>query len=351
MRSRHLVPIGLALCAVGSAAAQDVPDDLVSIPPVRGDYIPAKTPWGDPDFRGTWPIQHLADAGIPFERPAEAGDHAWQTEAEFSERVEAAEGSDVGVGWEGEVQDGTRGLAAWVRTSPDGRRTSMIVDPVNGRLPSLTSAAEELFKAGKSSWVNPQVIDGLRDLDTFDRCITRGLPSIMVPVMRNNAVRVFQAPGLVVLKMETLETRMIPTGSGNHPPAAVRSWMGDSRGHWEGNTLVIETTNIVDGDGTGREPVRLAASPAYEAGPYPVSPEARLVERLTMTGPDEIAYEATYTDPDVFTAPWSVRLTWPRDDSYRMFEYACHEGNTQVRNMINSSRAQRRIDAVGGGDQ
>jgi hypothetical protein len=345
MRAFHLAAPALALCALGNAAAQDGPADAAAVPAIRSDHVPARTPWGDPDLRGTWPIQHLADAGIPFERPAELGDRAWHTEAEFAERVAPAEGSDAGVGWEGEVQDGTRGLAAWVRASPDGRRTSMIVDPVNGRLPPLTPLGEDLFKAGKSSWVNPQVIDGLNDLDAFDRCITRGLPSIMVPTMRNNAVRVFQAPGLVVLKLETLETRIIPIGTGAHPAPVVRTWMGDSRGRWEGHTLVIETTNIRDGDSTGREPVRLAASPAYDSGPYPISAQARLVERLTMTGPDEIAYEATYTDPAVFTAPWSVRLTWPRDDGYRMYEYACHEGNTQVRNMINGSRAQRRLDA------
>jgi hypothetical protein len=193
--------------------------------------------------------------------------------------------------------------------------------------------------------VNTADIDWLTDLDAFDRCITRGMPSMMAPVMSNNAVRIFQSPGLVVLKMETLETRLIPIGTAGHRPNAVRSWMGDSRGHWEGNTLVIETTNIVAGDGTGREPVRLAASPAYQAGPYPVGERARLVERLTMLGPDQLVYEATYSDPDVFTAPWTMQLTWARDDNYRMFEYACHEGNTQVRHMINSSRAQRRLDA------
>lgn len=342
----QLVVPFLVASAAGSAAAQEPPDDLTVLPPVSSDHVPARTPWGDPDFRGIWPLQRWTEADIPFERPEAAGDRVWQTDEEFAARVESAEKDDAGVGYEGDLRGGSIGLAEWVRNNPNARRTSMMVAPTNGRLPPLTPSGEALFKAGKSSWVNPEVIDWITDLDTFDRCITRGLPSIMVPTMGNNAVRIFQAPGLVVLKTETLETRMIPTGTGNHPAPAVRSWMGDSRGHWEVNTLVIETTNIIDGDGTGRAPVRLAASPAYEVGPYPVGPQARLVERLTMTGPDEIAYEATYTDPDVFTVPWSVRLAWPRDDSYRMFEYACHEGNTQVRNMITSSRAQRRADAA-----
>ena len=306
----------------------------------------ARTPWGDPDLRGMWPLQRFSEAGIPFQRAEEVGRRAWQTDEEHAARIALAEQFDGRADAEGNFSGSAPGLADWVRTHRDGRRTSLIVEPDDGRLPPLTPSADALFKAGKSSWVNTAEIDWITDLDTFDRCITRGLPSIMSPVMQNNAVRVFQAPGLVVLKMETLETRLIRIGAGDPPPGSVRSWMGDSRGRWEGNTLVIETTNIVAGDGTGREPARLAASPAYQAGPIPVGERARLVERLTMLGPDEIAYEATYTDPDVFTAPWSMRLTWARDEGYRMYEYACHEGNTGIRNMINASRAQRREAAT-----
>jgi len=337
--------LAASLLATG-ARAQDAPDNLTLLPPVRSDYDPPRTPWGDPDLRGTWPLQQIADAEVPFQRAEAAGDRAWQTDEEYAERIAAAERSDAGEGFEADLAGNSLGLAAWVRTSPDGRRTSMIFDPANGRLPPLTPSAEALLEAGKSSWKNTGHIDWISDLDAFDRCITRGLPSIMMPRMLNNAVRVFQAPGFVVLKMETLDTRIIPIGVAGHPSQAVRTWMGDSRGRWEGNTLVIETTNIKDGDGTGSDPARLAASPAYAVGPIPVSKAARLVERLTMTGPDRIAYEATYSDPEVFTADWSARLTWPRDDSYQMFEYACHEGNQQVRNMINSSRAQRRADAA-----
>ena len=348
MKIRELA-IGLAAIASSAgAAAPPAPADLTAIPAVRSDHVPARTPWGDPDLRGTWPLQRFAEAGIPFQRPEEAGRRAWQTDEEHAVRIASAEQFDAGAGHENDVFGRAPGLADWLRTHRDSRRTSLIVEPDTGRLPPLTPAADALFQAGKSSWVNTADIDWITDLDAFDRCITRGVPSIMSPVMQNNAVRIFQAPGLVVLKMETLETRLVRIGAADHPPSAVRSWMGDSRGRWEGNTLVIETTNIVAGDSTGQEPVGLAASPAYPAGPIPVGERARLVERLTMLGPDEMAYEATYTDPDVFTAPWSMRLTWGRDDGYRMFEYACHEGNTQIRHMINSSRAQRQLDAAAG---
>jgi len=344
--------LALAIAAIAApaaaAAAPPAPADLTAIPAVRSDHVPVRTPWGDPDLRGTWPLQRFTEAGIPLQRPEAAGQRAWQTDDEHTERIAAAEQFDARADLESNLAGSAPGLADWVRTHRDGRRTSQIVEPDSGRLPPLTPAADALLKAGKSSWVNTADIDWITDLDAFDRCITRGVPSIMSPIMQNNAVRIFQAPGLVVLKMETLETRLIRIGAAGHPPGAVRSWMGDSQGRWEGNTLVIETTNIVAGDSTGQEPVRLAASPAYQAGPIPVGEDARLVERLTMLGPDEMAYEATYSDPDVFTAPWTMRLTWTRDDGYRMFEYACHEGNTQIRHMINSSRAQRAIDAAAG---
>jgi hypothetical protein len=343
---QYAIGLAAALMSAGAAAAPPAPADLTAIPAVRSDHVPARTSWGDPDLRGTWPLQRFVEANIPLQRPEAAGRRAWQTDEEHAARIASAEQFDARADSEDGVTGSVPGLADWVRTHRDGRRTSLIVEPDDGRLPPLTPSADALFKAGKSSWVNTVDIDWITDLDAFDRCITRGVPSIMSPVMQNNAVRIFQAPGLVVLKMETLETRLIRIGAAGHPPSAVRSWMGDSRGHWEGSTLVIETANIVAGNSTGEDPVRLAASPAYQAGPVPVGEDARLVERLTMLGPGEMAYEATYSDPGVFTAPWSIRLTWVRDDGYRMFEYACHEGNTQIRHMINSSRAQRRLDAA-----
>lgn len=341
-----IVPL---LATLAPAAARDGPADLVTVPPVPTGYAPARTEWGDPDLRGTWPTQAIVDAGVPFERPPESGNRAWLTEAEFAERLAAAEQSDAGADRAGDLNESTDGLAEWVRTSPNGRRSSMLVSPPDGRLPPLTPAAEALTRDGRSSWKRGQAIDSVNDLDAFDRCITRGLPSIMLPTMLNNAVRIFQAPGVVVLKMETLDTRIIPLGGGDHRPAAVRTWMGDSRGHWDGNALVIETTNIIDGDSTGRDPGRLAASPAYEVSTIPVGRAARVVERLTMTGADRIEYEVTYSDPEVFIAPWSARLAWSRDDGYRLFEYACHEGNVQIRDMVRSSRAQRTIDAATAG--
>jgi len=169
----------------------------------------------------------------------------------------------------------------------------------------------------------------------------------MLPRPNNNGIRVFQSPGYVVLQIEILGMRIIPIGHGERWPGAVRAWLGQSLGHWEGDTLVIETTGIVAGDGAGGDASRHAAPPVSvdRDGLIPTGPRATTVERLRMTGPDTMAYEVTYSDPDVFTAPWTAEVEWNRDDNYRLYEYACHEGNRQVRDLINASRAQRRKDA------
>jgi hypothetical protein len=155
---------------------------------------------------------------------------------------------------------------------------------------------------------------------------------------------VFQSPGFVVLQLEVLGTRIIPVGHGERWPEAARSWMGQSLGRWEGDTLVIETSAVVAGDSASSDVAKRAGSPitgrAY--GLVPMSGKATTVERLTMTGPDTLTYRVTYSDPEVYTAPWTAEFEWTRDDGYRLYEFACHEGN-QVREMITGSRAERRL--------
>jgi hypothetical protein len=176
----------------------------------------------------------------------------------------------------------------------------------------------------------------------------------MFPFRYNNGVRIFQSPGYVVIYLEMLGNRVIPIGNRPHWPGPVEAWMGNGVGHWEGNTLVIETTNIKSGDSVTSDIYARAASPLNMASqnvpPFntiPTSSKAHTVERLTMTNPNSLTYEITYTDPEVFTAPWTVRMEWARDDNYQMYEYACHEGDVQVRNYITASRAYREQIAKG----
>ena len=224
----------------------------------------------------------------------------------------------------------------------------MIVSPADGRLPPLTPHAEALFKAGRTSWNKDQPIDWVSDLDAVDRCITRGFPAAMLPTDRDSdsGIRVFQAPGYVVFQLEVLGTRIIPLGKGAAWPSQVRGWLGSSRAHWEGNTLVIETANIHPGDSAAGDASKRGASPSSSNSTLPTSEKASATERLTMTGPGTLLYQVTYSDPDVFTAPWTVQVEWTRDDKYRLYEFACHEGNKEVRYLITSSRAQRAKDAA-----
>jgi hypothetical protein len=342
------------------ALAQQQPKDLTAIPPVPADYTPKKTPWGDYDFRGTWPIENLNDAHILFQRPKQYGNRQWVTPEEFQRRVDAAKRSDGqfatssnrGVG-----APGTKGLAKWVEDSPFMHRTGMLISPADGQLPALTPKAEQLFKEGRSSWVPGLEFRWVDDFDTWDRCISRGFPASMFPFRYNNGIRVFQSPGYIVIELEMLGTRVIPITSDKADfkwPKGMEAWMGDSIAHWEGKTLVIDTTNIKSGDSATHDPYKRSAAPVNVAtqnapafNTTPMSPQAHTVERLTMTGPNTITYEVTYTDPEVYVAPWTARLDWTRDDNYEFFEYACHEGDEQVRNYITASTAHLKQIASG----
>jgi hypothetical protein len=344
-------PLALAATLFApAAAAQDVPADLTVLPPVPTAYAVPRTEWGDPDLRATYTLDMINNGRIPFQRPDEFGNRVWLTDAEFAKRIAAAQASDAA--YSEENARGTKGLEAWMRAEPFARRSSMLVNPANGKLPPLLPEAEALRAAGRSSWVSGQAYDWLDDFDTWDRCITRGFPASMLPFRYNNGIRLFQAPGFVVIHFEMLGDRIIPLKRGKHWPQAVRSWMGSSLGHWEGQTLVVETTNINVGDGATHDVRKRAASPlnvATQGTPannaIPVSAQARVIERFTRIGAGALSYELTYADPEVFTAPWTARVTWTRDDGYEFFEYACQEGNQAIRNNILATRAGRRKDS------
>lgn len=351
MRSRAFA-VGLA--AAVSLAAQSVaekpPADPTTVPPVPTAYVPKKTAWGDPDFRATWTGDNLAYAGVDFERGEKLGNRLWLTDEEFAKRLAEAKKSDADKTDLNAhlMPDNTLGLAVWLQASSFGRRTSMIVDPANGRLPPLTPRAEALSKAGRTSWNKGQPIDWVSDLDAVDRCIARGFPAAMMPTDRDsdNGIRVFQAPGFIAFQLEMSGTRVVPIGRGAAWPSSVRGWLGQSRAHWEGSTLVIETANIHPGDSASGDRWQRGASPSSTNSTLPTGDRASAIERLTMTGAGTMVYQVTYSDPDVFTAPWTAQVEWMRDDKYRLYEFACHEGNEEVRHMITSSRAQRAKDAA-----
>jgi hypothetical protein len=350
----HIITTVSAIAAVAavvtgaSALAQKAPTDLTALPPTPTSYTPGKTPWGDWDFRGIFPMENVASTRILFQRQKTYGNRVWLTKEEHDKRIANAERSDKGFTTDSLNAGGTQGLADWVKSSDFSWRTSMLVKPANGQLPPLTPKADALYKAGRSGWVPRQEFDWVDDFDSWDRCISRGFPASMFPFRYNYGQRIWQAPGYVVIELEMLGTRVIPLGNQPRWPGQIEAWMGNSRGHWEGKTLVIETSNIKSGDSATHDPQKRAASPLNMAtqnvppfNTIPTSTKAHTVERLTMTGPNSILYEITYDDPEVFTAPWTAQLEWTRNDKYEMPEYACHEGDVQVRNYITASRAHR----------
>ncbi len=360
-KSSHLamaaaVGVALSLSMAPTAVAQKRPANLKALPPVPTDYTPRKTPWGDYDFSHIYTTDDVGSGKILFQRPKEYGDRVWVTDEEFARRLGAAQKSDANYSpnYRGATPPGTRGLADWMRRSDFAKRTSLIVNPKDGRLPPLTPKGQHLFETGRSGWVPGQHYDWVTDFDTWDRCITRGLPASMFPNRYNNGIRVFQSPGYITIVLEMLGTRIIPIGDTPPWPAGMESWMGHSRAHWEGKTLVIETTNIKSGDSVSTDPFKRSASPVIVTmvggaplNTTPTSPKARMVERLTMTGPNTLMHELTYDDPETYTAPWTTRIEWTRDDAYQFFEYACHEGNQAMRGYILASRAERAAIARG----
>jgi hypothetical protein len=291
--------------------------------PPAGWKVP-RTPWGDPDLRGTWPLENLATRP---ERPAELGTKAYYTDAEYAVMLEQAKkGAE---GYERESEVGKIGAAHWTEAGRPLKQTSLIVEPTNGRYPPMTPEGERLRAQMRSSWTT-DAFDSIGDFNSLDRCLGRGLPTSMTPFPYNNGVRIFQAPGYLVIQLEIVhETRIVPLGPRSAVPAPVRQYLGTSRGHWEGNTLVIETTNL-----TGQTPMNLVGPTKVS---IPTSAREEVTERLTLTGPNTLFYEAVINDPGVFTAPFKIAYPWTRNSNYKLFEYACHEGNTVVRNYINTT--------------
>jgi hypothetical protein len=305
------------------AAAQESSAVAASAAP-EGWTVP-RTEWGDPDLRGIWPLDSVGRT--PTERPPDLGTKAWLTEEEYAAALaEAEQGAQA---YAREDAEGNIGSGHWFEWGKPLRQTSLIMEPANGRIPPLTEEGERRSAAMRSSW-KVEVFENIEDFNSLDRCISRGMPSTMTPFPYNNGVRIFQSPGYVVIQLEIVhETRIIPLGDRPGLPANMRNWLGESRGHWEGDTLVIETANF-----TGETPMNIVG-PGNK--PIPTSKEQKVTERLTMTGPGTIRYEASIEDPVVLTEPFKLDFPWTRNDDYELFEYACHEGNTVIPNYIRST--------------
>jgi hypothetical protein len=284
------------------------------------------TPDGQPDFEGVWTNPTIT----PFERPADLAGKATLTPEEVAQLEQRAAknrvdrppaAGDVGSYNQFWFDSGTKVVST--------RQTSLVVDPPDGRVPVKPEAeARRDFNLAHNA-------DSYEYMSVWDRCITRGIPGAMFPAGYNNAYEILQIPGYVVIHYEMIHNvRVIPLDGRPHLPASVKLWDGDARGHWEGNTLVVETTNY-----NGKGSISTSAAGGRIKG-IAQSEALTVVERFRRTGRDTIQYQVTIDDPNIYTRPWTVSIPMVRDPQYQIFEYACHEGNHGVEGALRAGRAQ-----------
>lgn len=288
-----------------------------------------KTSWDEPDLQGMWPVSHLMST--PLERPEKFGNRLRFTADELDAQRKQVEAQNSQ--YDKEDKEHYLGFGHWVETTDVPAQTSLIVDPPNGRLPPQTEQGKAMSAKMGSSWTSKS-FNSPADFDAWDRCITRGMPSTMFAAPYNSGIEIVQSPGYVVINLEMIhDTRIIPTRAMPPLEGDIKQWLGSSRGHWEGNALVVETTNF-NGE---------ASMTAFTVRGSPIVPRAtsttlRTVERFERTDANHLIYTVTVSDPVTQTAPWTVQVTWKRDEGYEFYEYACHEDNEAIRNYIVTSR-------------
>jgi hypothetical protein len=209
-----------------------------------------------------------------------------------------------------------------------------VVDPADGKIPPMTPAARS--RGAVVAFIRQSAPTTWLDRSFYDRCITRGVLGSVLPVIYGNGNQIVQAPGYVSITYEMVhDTRLIPLDGRPHIGQAIRQYLGDARGHWEGNTLVVETTNFLGGTtGVGAN-----------GGATATSDRLRLIERMTRTATDTLTYEATIDDPETYTRPWTISLPLTTQPGYHVLPYECHEGNFALSDILSAARAEDRARA------
>jgi len=337
--------------SVGSGQARPAippgPDNFYTGTPAG--WVHPKTPWGDPDLQGIYPENFVGS--VPMQRcvarqgPSAAAcdpGKAFLTEEEFkAAQTRYANAPDRFQEAKQEGQTGREFLRGVTDPEPPQRQTAFIFDPPDGKIPPLTPEGKRIGDQMKSSWSvagEHLVFNSYEDFDMKDRCVTHGMPASMFPFHYNNGIQIFQVPGQVVILIEMIhDVRIIPLNDSTPlPPNTVDDWLGFSRGHWDGNTLVVETTNVK----TGAMMVN-SAMPGTPQNHIPTSEKLKIVEQYTRINDDYLIFQITVDDPAVLTHSWTARFPWKRDQNYKLLEYACHEDNRMVRDWINVSRAEQ----------
>jgi len=322
---------GQTPAAPAAKAGKEVAPAPLKKPKPAGQWTAPRTPWGDPDLQGTWNNGTIT----PLERPRNAGEKELLSKEEEAD-VNAQSDTRAERRPENRAQDVELAYNQfwWDRGASIGR-TSLLVDPKDGRLPPVTPNGQKLLDAQAAARRGRGAGDSWLDRPLQERCLLyHGVPPL--PTGYNNNYEIVQTPGLVaILHEEIHETRLIPLDGRPHVSSDITQWLGDSRGHWEGDTLVVETTNFRK-DTTFRFPVDTAA--------------LRIVERFRRVGPDDVDYQFTVDNPTMYTRPWTAMLPMRHEDGL-IYEYACHEGNYAIGHVLAGFRAQEREaeDAAKGG--
>ena len=292
---------------------------VISAATYAQNYSVPKTPWGDPDLQGVWSGDSAF--GIPLQRPESFGTRAELNDKEYAEKVARDERARTqAVSAVGSFRNDN----GWVTKS--FRQTSLIVDPPNGRVPPLVAGAEKR-RTPQGTYGNGP-FNSPADFTAYDRCLTLGVVGSMTPKIYGNGYRIVQAPGYVVLMAEMIhEARVISLDGRPHINDGIRSYMGDSRGHWEGNTLVVETTNFNGKLGS-------TGNPVY------ASTELKVVERITRLEADVLRWEATIIDPRTYTRPFTISIPYTSPPGYMVLPYECHEGNLAILQGLGGERAE-----------
>jgi hypothetical protein len=341
---RSLVAFLVAFVSASAAITAQRPADAtppagaaaLPIPQPAPGFVQPKTPWGDPDLQGFWPGVEMV--GVPLQRPARFGTRNVLTDAEFTQRGKDIKEEEESLVAEIDVFTAeinpncaircpTSPMPYWQETGKASRQASLIIDPADGRQPPLSpegqkrQAEQQAEARARRDRLQGREADTYLDRSLYDRCITRGVMGSLLPTIYNNGNEIVQGPGYVVIRNEMIhEARVIPLDGRPHVGAGVRAHMGDPRGRWDGNSLVVETTNFT------------SASAYRNANPDTF----RVIERFTRVAPDRIEWTATLDDPKTYTRPWSTAIRLIAVPDTEMLDAQCLENEKDVPHLLNA---------------
>jgi hypothetical protein len=326
MHRSSIVALLVLICFAAATHAQHAGSSAGS------SWTAPRTPWGDPDLQGNYTNKY--ETSTPFERPKEFEGRRMEdiTAHELAAAVARRQDDTLArAKFFGGDPEGKIGNSAEFRDIYEitkGSRPWFVIDPQDGKIPPiLPEARTRIANAPRTGSFGNGPFNSHQDFSLMDRCITRGLPGSMLPGQYGNSYQIVQGPGFVAIRYEMVhETRVIPLDNRERVAAPIRSDMGVPRGHWEGNTLVVETTNF-----KARSAYRNANADTL-----------KLVERFTRTAADKIEWTVTVDDPTTWSRPWTFAIPLTMNDQEAIFEYACHEGNQAIKNILNAARAAER---------